>query len=538
MSGDQGKGGSVLYGISMNNKGKFVWTESYQSLQTFVEEVLNLSKGTWTCPGGDAKQFKADDIDIRWYPDTRTITLNGKLKDEIKEKLLSIASIQRDLANTVNEDIEQNGHICENTNHSSQQDNSSLSLESLNRQLEAITKDVNANSAAVKLFIEHANAHNMEIDDLKKENLKLKNENLDLKSENDSLKERVNHLSYSLADLQGKAKNAEDEKDSLIVAMRLLFEDLNHNGNEINANRNEKIEQRHTQMANCLQQTNVVTNDVINPSIQLRNRFSGLGIDENDTSDQNARDAVGNETEHTQATVQRSTQTSNRKQTLLQRKNVPLRQEEASAAECRETELGNSMHNAKDTEGKQLKNGNESRNKANTSTVIVGDSMTKHLDSRRLQRSVKAGQRKVFVETYRGAKSSDMKHHIKPCLTKKPTQVILHVGTNDLPQKQPSKIVEGIAEICDIIQTESPSTEIVISEIILRTDKAEYKQKIGETNSLLSNFCKSRNLYIIEHNNIGITHINSYGVHLNRAGTSVLARNISNYLNMHGKSIN
>jgi hypothetical protein len=33
-----------------------------------------------------------------------------------------------------------------------------------------------------------------------------------------------------------------------------------------------------------------------------------------------------------------------------------------------------------------------------------------------------------------------------------------------------------------------------------------------------------------------VLRINPYGVHLNRAGTSVLARNILDYLNMHGKS--
>ena len=50
--------------------------------------------------------------------------------------------------------------------------------------------------------------------------------------------------------------------------------------------------------------------------------------------------------------MQRSTQTSDRKQTLLQRKKILQRQVEASAAKCREREPEDSMHNAKDTEGK------------------------------------------------------------------------------------------------------------------------------------------------------------------------------------------
>ena len=39
-------------------------------------------------------------------------------------------------------------------------------------------------------------------------------ENLCLKSENKDLIERTNNLSYVLADLQGKAKNTELEKDA------------------------------------------------------------------------------------------------------------------------------------------------------------------------------------------------------------------------------------------------------------------------------------------------------------------------------------
>ena len=116
-------------------------------------------------------------------------------------------------------------------------------------------------------------------------------------------------------------------------------------------------------------------------------------------------------------------------------------------------------------------------------------------------------------------------------LDKKPAQIILHVGTNDISEKEPSKIVDGIKEICDIIQNDSPLTEIVISEIILRTDKPEYQQKVSETNSMLADFCESRNIYSISHNNIGKAHINPYGVHLNRAGTSALAKSILVFLN-------
>ncbi|CAB4016717.1 Hypothetical predicted protein, partial [Paramuricea clavata] len=70
------------------------------------------------------------------------------------------------------------------------------------------------------------------------------------------------------------------------------------------------------------------------------------------------------------------------------------------------------------SQGGKDKSRNKKTNKASTSTVIVGDSIIKHLDSRRLQRSIKGEESKVFAETYRGAKISAIKHHIKPCLDK------------------------------------------------------------------------------------------------------------------------
>ena len=70
----------------------------------------------------------------------------------------------------------------------------------------------------------------------------------------------------------------------------------------------------------------------------------------------------------------------------------------------------------------------------------------------------------------------------------------------------------------------------MLSEIILRTDNVEFEQKIGEINNKLLQYCDQHKLGLTKHNNIENKHINSYGVHLNRVGTSILARNILTYL--------
>ena len=51
MNMEQTNNRSLLYGISINAKDKLIWSGSYEALQMFVEEVLNMSDDVWDCPG-------------------------------------------------------------------------------------------------------------------------------------------------------------------------------------------------------------------------------------------------------------------------------------------------------------------------------------------------------------------------------------------------------------------------------------------------------------------------------------------------------
>ena len=89
---------SLLHNLSVNDKGKLIWNSSYDLLRKFVDEVLNLPNGEWSSPGGDAKLFESEGVSIRWYAKAKTITLNGWCQSETEEKLYSIASISKELA--------------------------------------------------------------------------------------------------------------------------------------------------------------------------------------------------------------------------------------------------------------------------------------------------------------------------------------------------------------------------------------------------------------------------------------------------------
>ena len=49
-------------------------------------------------------------------------------------------------------------------------------------------------------------------------------------------------------------------------------------------------------------------------------------------------------------------------------------------------------------------------------------------------------------------------------------------------------------------------------------------------NADIQNVCEQNNWKLISNENINRSHLNSYGVHLNRLGTAILAKNIIGYL--------
>ena len=98
--------------------------------------------------------------------------------------------------------------------------------------------------------------------------------------------ERINNLSYILANLQGKAKNAEQEKESTITAMGLLVEDSNNKPNTTFKDNNDKTSKQ--SRAHDSVDATGQTGEVINPNMQVSNRFSSLTIEESNEDDGNA----------------------------------------------------------------------------------------------------------------------------------------------------------------------------------------------------------------------------------------------------------
>ena len=145
-------------------------------------------------------------MDIHWYPTTPSITLNAKLQNKIKEKLNSLSSISDQIKNAKQQeeaiDLNHNGDYPNNT---PVENDPTPSLETSKEQLEALSKEVYANKTVIKSFTEYTKNHEKQYK-VKSDLDSLRSENAKLKNENGKLKERLDILSYILADLQGKTK--------------------------------------------------------------------------------------------------------------------------------------------------------------------------------------------------------------------------------------------------------------------------------------------------------------------------------------------
>ena len=133
-----------------------------------------------------------------------------------------------------------------------------------------------------------------------------------------------------------------------------------------------------------------------------------------------------------------------------------------------------------------------------------------------------------MVKHFSGAKIEDMKHYVKPTQEKKPAQIIIHVGTNDLPgNKNPDEIDNEIVGFANTIKTSE--NNVVVSSIVSRKDR--FNNKAKEVNKNLKDKCDEHDLQLIKHSNINpFRHTNVKGLHLNNYGDKQLTRKFTSFI--------
>lgn len=135
---------------------------------------------------------------------------------------------------------------------------------------------------------------------------------------------------------------------------------------------------------------------------------------------------------------------------------------------------------------------------------------------------------KVKVDPHSGAVVEDLKDYINPILRRKPDNIILHIGTNNLKRDKPNEIADKIVEIAETIEENLPDCKIAISKLITRSDSLILEQARKDVNKHLRTFCNQRSWSYIKHD-ITSQDLNKRGLHLNKRGIGVFAKTLNKY---------
>ena len=146
-------------------------------------------------------------------------------------------------------------------------------------------------------------------------------------------------------------------------------------------------------------------------------------------------------------------------------------------------------------------------------TLITGDSILCGIDENRLNNA----KVRVFI----GACVDDMYDFLTPLLKKKPTNIILHIGSNDSPYKDSERIVEEIVKLRENILSILPTVKIYISCPTIRFDNSKADSVLREVEEMLKCLFKD----VILNDNVNRDCVGKKGLHLNPKGSGRLATN-------------
>ena len=146
-------------------------------------------------------------------------------------------------------------------------------------------------------------------------------------------------------------------------------------------------------------------------------------------------------------------------------------------------------------------------------TLITGDSILTGVMESRLSKYM------AKVRSFPGATVDDMFDYLLPLLKKQPTNIILHVGSNDCPFKGYQGIVNELMNLRTFIQSVVPGVKIFLSCPVIRTDNS----KANRASNDLITFMKTWMDDIITHDKIDVSCLGKKGLHLNPKGSGRLA---------------
>ncbi|CAB4007262.1 Hypothetical predicted protein, partial [Paramuricea clavata] len=213
-------------GHAENSSDQSILDTTHDLLNSIADSNKEDTTTKWTSPGGRAKLCETQELAIRWYSDTSTLTFKGEKSNQAKAKLISIVKNRKESkANSSPPEYDGDLHTFDSINplglgcrkHSCSQ-----------AILHKMISELKWSSLWQQQRQKSMLYHRQLINNLKQDILPdvyvmaLQNQIKMLKAENKQLREKNATASLAMSDLQTIVKELENEKKSLITAFKIL----------------------------------------------------------------------------------------------------------------------------------------------------------------------------------------------------------------------------------------------------------------------------------------------------------------------------
>lgn len=451
-----------------------LWKGDLESLKQFIEAELQIS-GRWSSPRGETIQFSNPELCLKWHGQTEQ---KISIVQDNEEKEL-YAALKGYAASTESTDNEKQQNITEHMVLAEGETNQDTNTEDKHSCGQC---DFYKDEIAKLLTI---------VNEIQKKQNEDRQNNLSKSAETDaklkSLVERNDKMAAEIASLQASVE--ETTGDNKIIRHAL----------DIKQNEWTKANSKNTSDKGKKPQT-------VKNSIKCQNQFEALTEDSTNH---------GTNTISTQeATVERNKKDGASQQMTHYRARQRKRFQDTKNGE-----------NQKKTKREVS---------PNTKCLVIGDSMVKNINSRKLERAARS---KTICHSYSGATVGQIKEKVESYWNEDQhyEKVILHVGTNDLAREEPTEVAKNMETLIEKVKAHTK--EVAVSSVIKRYDNRIRASKITQYNSLLHELCIKHKIVYVNNDCIDKVLLNGSNLHLNRCGDRALGSAFCTYLKQRNTPI-
>ena len=486
---------------------EFAWKGSLESLKSFVRSDLKI-EGKWSSPGSDVKQFVSEDYTLKWYGKRKQklVIIRDDVTESLRDKLDKFAMLNRvnDRDGEQYSEAEGDLNLGEVTAKSLLDDDIHEPSPSISQNKEDKDMSLAENGHIFKNSECHCNVLSIQLKRIEGDLQQLKctveasnmNENTQLcktsacQSERAFLTNKLEEANKTINDLRTKIMNLEQEKDSLITALKLQQKDyqvcldLHKQNKSTESPCNQQIAQENSKRKQH-KEVNSSNSNLFN----TENRFQALS------------DVLDNQTE---------TETMTKNHQKENEGKIMDDQNECTAP------IQDRQQNPKQQ--------NRHNHKIGSDIIVIGDSLIKNIQPRKLTK------KNVHKYTFPGKTADEIENEINLDNSKAiPSHVIIHAGTNNLPTESATVCANKIERLAVKVKNQFPYSKIGLSGLTVRHD-IDVSKKIEDANKELGLICAKLNISFIDNSTIDDTCLNKSRLHLNAKGSAILAVHFITFL--------